>query len=97
MNMFARCLLALILTVALVQTKLQCYKCSGKPTEKSTPTQLDSGFYQPWILGGKRELSSGECKDGELGELENCSGTCFKSSSEGYIFRQVRLPSEDFT
>ena len=40
MNMFARCLLVLILTVALVQT-LQCHDCSVKPTE----TLTKGGFF----------------------------------------------------
>ena len=54
-NMFAKCILVLILTVALVQT-LKCYDCSVKPPG-----------------------SSGICKDGDLGELVDCAGSCLKS------------------
>ena len=57
MNMFAKCLLVLILTVALVQT-LQCYDCSVK-------------------LAGSSGISI--CKDGEMGKLVDCAGSCLKS------------------
>ena len=67
MNMFSRCLLVLFLTVGLVQT-LQCYDCSVKPTEKRKSP-----------AGGNTLLVSAVCKDGELGELVNCSGSCLKS------------------
>ena len=64
MNMFVRCVLVLILTVALGQT-LKCYNCSKKPNEK--PTETDE-----WVI-------SGVCKDGELGELADCDGECIKT------------------
>jgi hypothetical protein len=69
MNMFVRCGLVLILAVALVQT-LQCYDCSVKPTR----------YYLTLTAEAKREVDSGVCKDGELGELVDCAGACFKSS-----------------
>ena len=78
MNMFVRCALVLVLTVALVQT-LKCYNCKKWPTEKPTPT--------PAPAGGKRtsesKLKAGVCKDGELGELLDCEGVCFKGLKGG--------------
>ena len=65
MNMFVRCVLVLILTVALGQT-LKCYNCSKKPNEKPAENS--------WLI-------SGVCKDGELGELLDCDGHCYKLSS----------------
>ena len=55
--MFVRCVLVLIMSVALGQT-LKCYNCD--------PSNKDE------------ELSVGSCKDGELGELVDCDGVCFK-------------------
>ena len=56
--MLVRCVLVLIMSVALGQT-LKCYNCD--------PSNKDE------------ELSSGPCKDSELGELVDCEGVCFKS------------------
>ena len=63
MNMFVRCALVLVLTVALVQT-LKCYKCK---TERPTPTPAPAGGKRTFTLESK--LSYGVCKDGELGNL----------------------------
>ena len=57
MNMFVRCVLVLILTVALGQT-LKCYNCSKKPNEK--PTELISGVCKDGELG-ELEHCDGQC------------------------------------
>ena len=56
-NMFVRCVLVLILTVALGQT-LKCYNCSKKPNEK--PTELISGVCKNGELG-ELEHCDGQC------------------------------------
>ena len=63
--MFVRCVLVLIMSVALGQT-LKCYNCD--PSDKD------------------EQLSSGPCKDSELGELVDCDGVCFKEIKGRWYF-----------